>query len=321
MRKLLVTVSIFTFSTTSVIGQFWNKPNAQYTFSYIYPGPPNEIELGFKQLTIDSDTLIDGKVFKRYREYSVTYNGNWWQTYDPNNLDTISELTSTAFYEEDSVLYGHHVNWDSSEIDTLYNFAATQGESWTLPQRFMNALDPWNYYCDSMITVTVLDTGHVQYQGELLYFLHVEYDGLENYVSSSTDTIFERFGSKKFGFLFISKHCYESGPPAAQEGGFYELSCYQDNQISLGQDCFDINYLGVSEKEKTSPSIYPNPAAESVTIKTESDLITVTSILGNLLGQYAVQNGEIRIDLSEFSDGLYIIQSENGGAARLIVRH
>lgn len=321
IRHFLTLVALITLSTVSVSGQFWNKPDAQYTFSLIYPGPPNEIELGFRQLTIDSDTLIDGKLFKRYREYAVTYDGFWWQPYSPSNLDTVSQLTSIAFYEEDSVLYGHHVNLNSNDIDTLYDFGAVQGESWTIPQRFLNALDPWNYYCDSMITVTVLDTGHIQYQGSSLYFLHVEYYGLENYASSSTDTIFERFGSKRFGFLSVSKHCYENGPPAMQDGAFYEFSCYNDNQISLGENCFEIAYLGVSEKERNVPSVYPNPAAEYVTVKTESEFISVKGLLGNLLGRFNVLNGEIRIDLSEFSDGLYIIQSENGGASRLIVQH
>lgn len=320
MKHFSTLITLMILSTVSVFGQFWNKPDAQFTFSYVYPGPPHKVEFGFKQLTMDSDTLIGGNIFKRYREYSVTYNGNWWQTYDPNSLDTISALTSVAFYEEDSVLYGYHVNWDSDEIDTLYNFAAKQGDSWTLPQRFMDAIDPWNYYCDSLITVTVLDTGHVQYQGSSLYFLFVEYDGLENYVSSSTDTIFERFGSKKFGFLSISKHCAENGP-YSQDRGIYELSCYQDNQISLGQDCFDINYLGVSEHEGSAPSIYPNPASEYVMVKTESEFLRVNGLLGDMLGRFKVHNGEAKIDVSEFSDGLYLIQGENGGAARLIVRH
>ena len=306
-------------STVSTFGQFWNKPNAQYTFSYIQPNPFYEI--GFKQLTIDSDTLIDGKLFTRYREYSVTYNGATWVAYDPIHLDTISTLTSIAFYEEDSVLYGHNVNWDGNEVDNLYNFAALPGESWTIPQRFLNAIDSWNYYCDSIITITVLDTGHVEYQGELLYFLKVEYEGLENYVSSSTDTIFERFGSKKFGFLSISKHCYEDGPPALQQGGFYELTCYSDDQISFGEDCFNINYLGVDEVTIIAPSVYPNPASEWVTVRTNNHTVSMNDIRGNELGVFKVLNGETKINLTEFATGVYIIRGAGGGAAKLIVQH
>jgi hypothetical protein len=318
MRKLLTIVSILTFSTTSVIGQFWNKPNAQYTFEWTSFFSGNY--LGFKQLTIDSDTIIDGNLFTRYRDYSVSYLGGT-NPFDSAYFDTTSALTDIAFYEQDSILFAHHVNSATNGVDTLYDFSALPGDSWTLSQFYIDSGMFSTYYCDSLITVTVLDTGHVSFQGSNLYFLKVEYKGFDTLYMSGLDTIFERFGSKLFSFLSIPNYCTYNAP-FADVTSPYHLTCYGDSDISFGQDCSVLDvYTSVDNLEQIHPAVYPNPANNAIRIQTSSKQIVISDLLGKQHLSAAVNNGQVDIDVSGFVNGIYLVQADNGKATKLIIQH
>ena len=321
MRQLYILACLLTFASVSAFGQFWNKPNSQYTFQWFwsYAGIGDETILGFKQLTIDSDTVIDGKTFKRYRDYSVSYNGGS-NSFDSAYFDTTSVLTSIAFYEADSILYAHHVNMDTNSVIKLYDFSALPGESWSIPQIYLDATDPWNYYCDTQITVNVLDTGHLMFQGSSLYFLEVEYHGLENYVTATHDTIFERFGSKKFSFLSISKQCSLYGPVTFNDK-IYNLTCYNDNDISLGENCTYFDVVNVNEVDIDKFSIYPNPSNTVVRIQTRSKQIYLTDFLGKVLFTVTTKNDNADIDISGLTDGVYFLTTTDGYTNKLIVQY
>jgi hypothetical protein len=316
MRRLLTITCLLTLSSVTAFGQFWNKSDAQYTFHWTAYFSGNY--LGFKQLTADSDTLIDGNLYTRYHDYSVSYLGGT-NSFDSAYFDTTSVLTDMAFFEEDSVLYAHHLNSYNDQIDTLYNFGALPGESWTIPQFYLDG-GGWSYNCDSLITVNVLDTGHITYQGQQLYFLKVNYLGSSAYQMLETDTIFERFGSKQVSFLSVHDFCVLNAP-FNDSGSPFNLTCYSDNEISLGQDCSVLNvYTSVEEIEKTAPTIYPNPAWQSIVVQTISNRIHLTDLSGRNLLSVAVKNGQVEIDISSLANGTYFIRADNGNATKLIVK-
>ncbi|MCF8277296.1 MAG: T9SS type A sorting domain-containing protein [Flavobacteriales bacterium] len=316
MRRFLI-ISFLTLSTVTTFGQFWNKPDAQYTFHWTAFFSGNY--LGFKQLTIDSDTLIDGNLYTRYHDYSVSYLGGT-NSFDSAYFDTTSVLTDMAFFEEDSVLYAHHLNSYNDQIDTLYDFGALPGESWTIPQFYLDG-GSWSYNCDSLITVNVLDTGHIVYQGQELYYLKVNYSGSSADQMLETDTIFERLGSKQISFLSVHEFCTLNAP-FADGGSPYNLTCYNDNEISFGQDCSVLNvYTSVEEIEKTAPTIYPNPAGQSVMVQTISNHIHLTDLSGRNLSSVTVKNGQVEIDVSVLANGIYFIRADSGNATKLIVKH
>lgn len=318
MRRLFTLFSLFTLSTATVFGQFWNKAETQYTFEWTEYFSGNY--LGFKQLTIASDTLIDGNLFTRYHDYSVSYLGGT-NSFDSAYFDTTSVLTDIAFYEQDSILFAHHVNSNSYEVDTLYDFSAAPGSSWTLPQFYLDSSEFSSYYCDSLISVTVLDTGHISFQSSSLYFLKVEYGGFDTLFTPTTDTIFERFGSKLFSFLSVPSYCQHNAP-FSDGGRIYNLTCYNDNEISFGQDCSVLNvYTSVEELEKTAPVIYPNPASQSVRIQANSNRIHLTDLSGKNHLSVAVKNGQVKIDVSALANGIYFVRADSGNATKLIVQH
>lgn len=321
MRQLYILICILTFTSVTAFGQFWNKPDAQYTFywSEFVSG----YYVGFKQLTLNSDTLIDGKLFTRYHDYSVSYMGGT-NNFDSAYFDTTSAISQIAFYEEDSILYGHHLNFYFQGVDTLYNFKALPGESWTLPQGFYNE-EGLDYFCDSAIKVTVLDTGHTLLQNISLYYLVVEYGGFRVTPDSgfipTTDTIFERFGSKNYSFLSVFDYCTLRAPNV-DGGTIYNLRCYYDNEILLGQGC---TYLyvptSINELDKDKLTIYPNPANTFVRIQTFSKQIYLTDFVGKVLLTVSVKNDTADIDVSGLTDGVYFLTTSDGYTNKLIVRH
>jgi len=298
-------------------GQFWNKPNAQYTFEWSSYFAGNN--LGFKQLTIDADTLIDGNLFSRYHDYSVSYLGGT-NSFDSAYFDTTSVLSDIAFYENDSVLYAYNVNSINYHVDTLYNFGASPGETWTISQLYLDG-GGWSYNCDSLITVTVLDNGHITYQGEELYYLKVIYSGSDSEPMLEADTIFERFGSKRLSFLSISDYCHLNAP-FADGGIIYNLTCYNDSEISFGQNCSFLNvYTSVDGLEQNQTAVYPNPADNSIRVQTSSKWIIISDLLGKQHLSVDVNNGQVDIDVSKLVNGIYLVQADNGKASKLIIQH
>ncbi len=316
MRQLYFLICILTFTSVNAFGQFWNKPETIYSFNYRWGDSKcsygNENGIGFKQLSVYSDTMIDGKLFTRYHDYSILYTPSWPTGY----YDTISTISEMAFYEEDSILYAHHVNMDTYDVVKLYDFTKLPGQSWTVPQVYFDATDPWGYLCGSNITITVVDTGHLMFQSSNLYYLKVNYSGLANN-SSQTDTIFERFGGKKFSFLSISKRCKFDGPSDCDR--VYYLKCYSDNEISFGENCTDA--VSVNEVDKDKFSIYPNPSNTVVRIRTRSKQIYLTDILGKVIFTVAVKNDTADIDVSGLTDGVYFLTTTDGYSNKLIVQH
>ncbi len=325
MKQTTNLLIFLAFVPISLYGQLWNKPNAKFTFQW------NEYccgnYTGMVQLTIDADTLINGNIYSRYYNYSVSYNGGT-NPFDSSYFDTISTLSSLAFYEEDSVVYGYHLNSSLIDNDTIYNFKALPGDSWTVPQVFIDSIEMGiaPYYCDSLIKITVLDTGHIMFQNTQLYYLVVSYEGFQTYSDSGLttlkDTIFERFGSKSRSFLSISNYCSITAPNV-DGGAIYHLYCYSDNDISFGQNCLELYvYTGLDDPNNNKASIiYPNPTISTFRFHTQSKQAHLTNLTGKILLTFKTNNDNTEIDVSNLDNGIYFLQTDNGKTQKLIIQH
>lgn len=308
----------------NALGQLWNKTNAKFTF-YWNDSFSGAYE-GYKVLSKHSDTLINGKLFSQYEDFSVSYLGGQ-NPFSTQYLDTSSSISPIAFYEEDSVVFGVNLFGNNNSIDTIYNFKALPGDSWTINQYEVDStmIDTAYYYCDSKINVKVLDTGHVSKQGISLYYLYVEYEGFVvldgNNITFARDTIFERFGGQ---YTFISLHEYCSlWIPWGDLGRGFNLKCYSDNEINIGENCKDLAYVSSPFKLNREEllNFFPNPTSEILNITTSSQQIIIRDVTGKTVFNEHLNNGNSKsiINVSNLNPGVYFISTNTGFTKKLII--
>jgi hypothetical protein len=98
---------------------------------------------------------------------------------------------------------------------------------------------------------------------------------------------------------------------------FYELSCYQENDIFLwnsGGTCPLLDFTGVKENKQSKIIIYPNPSTGLFTIDTDFiklNKVTAYDLNGKIV--YSKQSLDQKFDVSHLNKGIYILelQSEN----------
>jgi hypothetical protein len=325
MKKLAIIISFMFAIQSFSFAQLWNIDNAKYSFHWddSFTGPYD----GIREFTKHSDTLINNYLFTRYYEFSVSH----WSYYPftTSILDTTNAISRLAFAEIDSVVLGYNVLDNSNAIDTIYNFKAKPGESWRIRQEYMpdDLLETFDYVCDSFLKVIVIDTGHVNFQGVSLYFLHVEFEALDQYSSDTikynlSDTIFERFGSKgDFNFMNIHNYC-SSGHPLVCGSRRNSLRCYSDKDISFGNNCHKLSYVSdENEIYKTNNfKIFPNPSANFINIESDYKELTITDLSGRICLEISLNQSKEIIDISSLSNGIYLISDKAGNSKKLIVR-
>ena len=68
-------------------------------------------------------------------------------------------------------------------------------------------------------------------------------------------------------------------------------------------------------------SIFPNPAKESITVSSASNLeISIIDINGKVCSVNAISSGDTTIDVSHLDAGVYVVQGSNGYSERLVIQ-
>jgi hypothetical protein len=290
MKKFVLISAVILFQTVSY-GQMWNKPEAVWSFSWL-----GISGAGQEKYTLHNDTIILGQncksLLNNYRRIS----------YPEGSISEAQELSNIYFYEEDSIVYVFGLPGSSNvNFDTLYNFKSIPNDSWTFD------LTSIPEYCPPNFTITVIDTGHVLLNQTSLYFLDVEYS--YSFLDSVTilhDTIFESFGSKAIPFLAFPSICI----PDFFEPKYYNLDCYSDNQISLGNEC-DFT-IGISNVISTSKiSVFPNPVVSNLSIENYIGNAILSDISGRFISSSLCSTINSQIDFSNVKEGIYILSLGN----------
>lgn len=81
-----------------------------------------------------------------------------------------------------------------------------------------------------------------------------------------------------------------------------------------------------SVEDESSFQIFPNPAAEIVTISDVPKLsnITITDFYGRIKYEQLAMNGYEKIDVSNFTCGIYLVHIENNSntsTKKLLIKH
>lgn len=78
---------------------------------------------------------------------------------------------------------------------------------------------------------------------------------------------------------------------------------------------------GLSETESAALRLWPNPTDGPCRIEAETDSsIEVIDLQGRIMATYAVKKGLNHIDLSDLSEGMYLIKNAEGAVAKVMVR-
>ncbi len=251
---------------------------------------------------IDEDTLIDGDMYKKLF---------WFQDslFNPLTAECIGGLRENSqkqvFYKGKE--YNDGEFWFNGMI---YDFSISVGDTvYILPQYFQ-------------LYLTVLSIDTLEIEGVPRKQISIGHSW--NEMSSEVCKYIEGIGNN-LGLLFDVSMRLRTG------GGHGKLLCYEHNG-ELQYMANDITncgnpFVGLDDisLEDNSITIYPNPTNSEVNISSENFINSVE--IFNSLGQrvyYSVVNSNTKtIDISSFSNGVYILRviTDNGVIRKKIIKN
>jgi hypothetical protein len=99
--------------------------------------------------------------------------------------------------------------------------------------------------------------------------------------------------------------------------GSYALEVSRNGCIATSS-CIEIEVVGLSDQPSNNLVIYPNPASETITIKTSKPVeIYMYNALGAVVDHFEL-NGSKEINIAHLANGMYILQTNGYGNYRLI---
>jgi hypothetical protein len=90
--------------------------------------------------------------------------------------------------------------------------------------------------------------------------------------------------------------------------------CYFDNVWGVDSVTAACN-LSISETEKMSFNLFPNPAENNITIQSESliEAVTIYDIMGAIISKEQTSNNVVSVDIAEFVSGVYFVEANING--------
>ena len=198
------------------------------------------------------------------------------------------------------------------EFDTLYNFNADVGSSWTIRERRFDGS-----FTGNSLTRTVLDTFHYNFNGVSTFCQEVQ-----SSTEAILDTICRSIGSRIF---YIDPFDYLELASDGGEGG--PLRCFSNDAIGVTQFVhpgeingggfadfeYDCNPLGTSVNTPSPNSdfkIYPNPVEDVLHIESASlpiEHIAVYTLQGQQVYAEALEGRATSLDTSTWASGMYYV--------------
>ena len=295
-----IVLTVFLFASTFIHAQSFGSQNAQWVYDYNRMGGP-----GVTKFKIDRDTTVNGVTYQRMQKVAIRENSN----------GEIVHYPRIPFYlrqDNGIVLY----TGDFTFEDTLFNFDAGIGDSWTLPRRRDNDDDFFLKY-------SVVDTFQVNFNGVPVLSQAIEI------VNSSSPTIFKDTLIKDIGSRNQLIVLFDWPPPDIEGGDrgvlrcfsndelgavdflpFHEASLYADNLSGFEYDC---DVLSSTEGAQSSSffSVFPNPTNQFLTIASSEQRINQIAIYnmnGVLVNNYELDHTQYELDVSHLPAGVYFVQ-------------
>lgn len=242
------------------------------------------------------DTLINGQPCSRIERM------RFYQVMDsPVYTDSLTDLYT---YSDSGIVW--MFDPQLNDFDTLYDLNAFPGDSWQL----IHLPEPASL--GQSFSLTVLDTGHINIDGNSLRWLSVQYD-FGNLWSDQIflDTLIERIGSIDW---YMLPYSLPNGATDAGEGG--PLRCYHDNETSYQRPSVETCDLPLGVMEHVARPmllIWPNPGTDCLTIRMpvgeKLQGVLVRDALGRIcLHESPLVENEIVLDTERLPHGCYSIE-------------
>ena len=300
MSPKYIVLTIFLLVSNFVHAQSFGSQNAQWVYDYNRMGGP-----GVTKFKIDRDTTVNGVTYKRMEKVAIR---------EKSNGEIVHYPRIPFYLRQDNgiVLY----TGDFTFEDTLFNFDAGIGDSWTLPSRRNNDDDFFLKY-------SVVDTFQVNFNGVPVLSQAIEI------VNSSSPTIFKDTLIKDIGSRNQLIVFFDWPPPGIEGGDRGVLRCYSNDELGVvdfvpfhesGPYSFNLSgfeydcdaLTSVADTQTSlSFSVYPNPTKEFLTIASSEQRIkqiAIYNLSGVLVNSYELDHTQYKLDVSHLPAGVYFVQ-------------
>lgn len=288
MKKLAIfTFLLLVFAGIKSNAQTWAPLGAEWYYSY------NSFWFeGFVRISSVEDTIIDNINCRKLVKENVVYN------HLTGDIDT-NIIGSEYMYSDADKVYIYINN----QFYTLYDFSATIGDAWIIPRN-----EDIVGICNDEGEVMVVDTGHVNINGQALRKITVE-SSADSHWSFIPGDIIEKIGPGSAYMLpeptnVCVVDVYEGGP----------LRCYSDDTFGtystgISEEC---DYLvSIRDKEMSMIHFYPNPCNELLTIDFPDSHQQYTIKLFDVAGREIYEkdncNTSIQINMTHLFPGVYVL--------------
>ncbi|TSJ39816.1 T9SS type A sorting domain-containing protein [Fluviicola chungangensis] len=292
-NKLLIIFALIGFTGFSQSTN-WIKGNAIWHYKFYNYSMPGS---GYIKVWDDGDTLIQNKVCTKLKAVKHDFepiNAQW------ELQEFISDYISGIVYYSNDTVY----RWYNDQFEILYDFSAQAGDSWLLLTGVSNP----PFSCNDTSICVVESVGSIHLGGNPYPELQVNYSpGSFEYFHGKINS---RFGPTQ-GYLFpMSRWCDSSVFIDIDQITFI---CFEDDSLNYnptGESCE--YYLGLSESELSSISIFPNPSEGKIELLSDVPLkrIRIVNLMGVVSKEFRTNLTLTEIDLSELPRGTYYLNIE-----------
>lgn len=298
MKKILL-LNIFAIICITATAQNYSQVGAIGHYNVRSTFAPGNLFNSYATLETVKDTFINNFPCKKLIETNYDFNGR------------IQGRAAHFIQNNGAQVFFFYKDSTSSWVrDTLYNFALTQGESYTF---YQDRYQPVTVTIDSVSSMTINGVSRV----------------VQHLRSSNVGVYLEDMAVEGLGALFFFMPWADSDP----RGG---LRCYQDSTIgfyrNLAADTCDYIYVGLEDLQlnKSIVSIYPNPTNSNLNVEwlpnqqiNQLQLIDVQGKVIQTINQDLNQSNSYQINLENVNNGIYFLKvfSEVGVVAKKLIKN
>ena len=299
MSSKNIVLTIFLLVSNFIHAQSFGSQNAEWVYDF------NRAGIGVTKFKISGDTTVNGVTYQRMQKVAIREKSNGEIVHYPRIPFYLRQDNGVVLYTGDFTFE-----------DTLFNFNADIGDSWTLPRRRDNEDDFFLKY-------SVVDTFRMNFNGVPVLSQAVEI------VNSSSPMIFKDTLLKDIGSRNQLIVLFDWPPPDINGGDRGVLRCFSNNALgvvdfvpfhegnpysdNLSGFEYDCDALSSTEGTRSSSSfsVYPNPAYELLTIKSSEqriEQVAIYNLSGVLTNSYELDHTQYELDVSHLPAGVYFVR-------------
>jgi hypothetical protein len=99
--------------------------------------------------------------------------------------------------------------------------------------------------------------------------------------------------------------------PDTTQSGYYNLTVIDDNGCVITDAEYYLATVGITGVATSVVSVFPNPTTNSFVVESQdlnSEKVSLLNVSGKLLATYHLNEGKVKVDLSAFASGVYMVE-------------